>query len=240
MPSRARVLATALLLAACSGGNERVRAASAGSYVGYDATGGASWYGEELAGARTASGAPFDPAAITAAHRTLPLGSFAEVTSLATGQSIIVLINDRGPGRKDRVIDLSRGAAQQLGFGRRSVAQVRVRAITPSLEEAIALRTGKLASLRLANPDFVRAASIDAVRRPAPTLDPSRRYQLRVASFSNEDRARALAKTLDADVVSSGSLWRVRIGPMKASDVQRTRDAVAERGYGDAQILPAD
>ena len=155
MPSRAsprlpKVLAAALMLTACSGGGEGVRAASAASYGDYETTGLASWYGEEAAGNRTASGARFDPGAITAAHRTLPLGSFAEVTSLDTGQSIVVLINDRGPGRRDRVIDLSRGAAQQLGFGGRSVAHVRVRAIMPS-PETTAPRYAPVISTRAPN-----------------------------------------------------------------------------------------
>ena len=242
MPSRVRVLATALLLAACSGGQARLGAASGASIAGYQTTGLASWYGEELAGSRTASGTRFDPQAITAAHRTLPLGSFAEVTSLDTGQSIIVLINDRGPGRKDRIIDLSRGAAQQLGFAGRSVANVRIRAVTPSLEDAIALRSGRPAALRPVKPDFVRASSTHplAPSHTATGLDPSRRYVLQVASFTNERRARALADVLHADVVSSGSLWRVRTGAMKTVDLQRTRDALAARGYGDAQILPVD
>ena len=64
--------------------------------------------------------------------------------------------------------------------------------------------------------------------------------QLQVASFGNEQRARALADVLGADVVANGSVWRVRMRTMSARDVQRARDAVAARGYGDAQILPAD
>ena len=216
-----------MLLAACSGGGEGIRTASATGYGEYQTIGLASWYGDEVAGNRTASGARFDPDAITAAHRTLPLGSYAEVTSLDTGQSIVVLINDRGPGRRDRVIDLSRGAAQRLGFGGRSVANVRVRALAPSMSQA-AWRPAP----PVARPRF--AASPDVA------LDSRRRYFVQVASFSDEDRARALAQSLNADVVPAGSLYRVRTGAMSASEAQRARDAVAARGYGDAQILPAD
>jgi len=143
MPLRGSIILAALALAACSGGNGRAAMVGAGSYGAYETTGLASWYGDELAGNRTASGARFDPDAITAAHRSLPLGSYAKVTDVDSGRSIIVLINDRGPGRRDRVIDLSRGAAQQLGFGRRSVSRVTVRAYAPTPLEVAALLVGR-------------------------------------------------------------------------------------------------
>lgn len=78
--------------------------------------GQATWYGPELQGEATASGEPFDMNDLTAAHRTLPLGSRARVTNLANGQSVIVRINDRGPGRAGVMIDLSRAAAQAIGL----------------------------------------------------------------------------------------------------------------------------
>jgi rare lipoprotein A len=79
------------------------------------------------------------------------------------------------------------------------------------------------------------------VRKPLPPFVAGRRYVLQVATFSNAARATALAQRLDADVVDGGGLYRVRIGPFKdAASLQRARDAVAERGYGDAQVLPTD
>lgn len=151
-----------LLLAACTGapdfagGATRPAIASArpGAAVTlgaagagtYEAVGYASWYGEELRGNRTASGERFDPAGITAAHRTLPLGSFAEVTALDSGRTVTVRINDRGPHRRDREIDLSRGAAELLAAGR-SVFSVRVRAVRPT---RAARKTGVTTSPALA------------------------------------------------------------------------------------------
>jgi rare lipoprotein A len=88
--------------------------------------GQASWYGEEFARRRTASGEQFDPQGITGAHRTLPLGSRVRVTNLHNGRSVLVTINDRGPYRYRRAIDLSYGAARILGMVRRGVAQVRI------------------------------------------------------------------------------------------------------------------
>lgn len=76
----------------------------------------ASWYGSELAGRRTASGERFDPADYTAAHRSLPFGSKVRVTSVASGRSVIVRINDRGPFARTRVIDVSQAAARDLGL----------------------------------------------------------------------------------------------------------------------------
>jgi rare lipoprotein A len=76
----------------------------------------AAWYGSFHAGQRTASGDVFDPDALTAGHRTLPLGSFAWVTNLANNRHVKVKINDRGPHDDNRIIELSRAAAQRLGF----------------------------------------------------------------------------------------------------------------------------
>ena len=78
--------------------------------------GHASYYGKELAGNRTASGERFDPARLTAAHRTLPIGSRVRVTNPRNGRSVVVRINDRGPFHGNRTIDLSRAAAEQVGI----------------------------------------------------------------------------------------------------------------------------
>jgi rare lipoprotein A len=78
--------------------------------------GGASWYGPGFHGRRTASGARFDQNAMTAAHKTLPFGTKVRVTNIRNGRSVIVTINDRGPYAHNRVIDLSKGSAQQIGL----------------------------------------------------------------------------------------------------------------------------
>lgn len=91
------------------------------SHVG---TGEASYYGRELAGNPTASGEIFDPARLTAAHRTLPLGSRVRVTNAGNGEDVVVRINDRGPFHGDRVIDLSSAAARSIGLLRTGTARV--------------------------------------------------------------------------------------------------------------------
>lgn len=97
---------------------------------GYVESGKASWYdSHSRGGRRTASGERYDPGALTAAHRLLPLGSVVQVTHLGTGKSVRVRINDRGPFVGSRIIDLSRAAASELGMIRSGVAEVRVRSV---------------------------------------------------------------------------------------------------------------
>jgi rare lipoprotein A len=88
--------------------------------------GNASWYGPGFAGRRTASGEIFDPGQLTAAHRTLPFGTVLRVTNLTNGLSVQVRINDRGPFKPDRVIDLSRAAAEEIDMIGSGLARVRV------------------------------------------------------------------------------------------------------------------
>jgi len=111
----------------------------------YDRVGYATWYGPE-SGNKTASGERFEPNWITAAHTTLPLPSYLEVTSLDTGKRIVVRVNDRGPfGRPSIILDLSRGAAEALGVRLQGLAPVRVRVVQPSEKDRQRLREGKAA-----------------------------------------------------------------------------------------------
>ena len=90
------------------------------------ATGGASYYGERFRGRRTASGARFNPDALTAAHRTLPFGTRLRVTNVRNGRSVIVRVNDRGPFHGARIIDLSKAAARRIGMVQSGTARVRI------------------------------------------------------------------------------------------------------------------
>ena len=86
----------------------------------------ASYYGNELAGNRTASGERFDPGQLTAAHRSLPFGSLVRVTNTSTGDSVVVRINDRGPFSRGRIIDVSTAAAREIGMHRSGTARVKL------------------------------------------------------------------------------------------------------------------
>jgi len=98
----------------------------------YDKTGVASWYGDEFHQKATANGETFDMNAVSAAHTTLPLPSMVEVTNLDNGKTLTVRVNDRGPFVGNRLIDLSREAARQLGYDRAGLANVRVRYVGPA------------------------------------------------------------------------------------------------------------
>ena len=92
----------------------------------YDRVGTASWYGNNLNGRQTANGEVFDDRLMTAAHPTLPLPSLVRVTNLENGRYIVVRVNDRGPFVANRIIDLTRRAARELGYERQGKARVRV------------------------------------------------------------------------------------------------------------------
>jgi len=114
----------------------------------YDHLGYASWYGPE-SGSRTANGEHFRPDALSAAHTTLPLPSYVEVTSLATGRRILVRVNDRGPfSGGGRIIDLSRGAAEALGLRAHGPTPVRVQVVDPPAADRARLREGHAAMSR--------------------------------------------------------------------------------------------
>jgi|SRR5271157_1742873 len=94
--------------------------------------GTASWYGEQFQGKETASGERFDMRDFTAAHLTLPLGTFVRVTNLHNGRTVVVRINDRGPVIEGRIIDVSYNAARALGFKERGLQRVRLDVIQPT------------------------------------------------------------------------------------------------------------
>ncbi len=99
---------------------------------GYEAEGVASWYGREFHGRSTSSGEPYDMYAMSAAHRTLPLPTYLEVTNLDNGRRVVVRVNDRGPFHDDRILDLSYAAAWKLRMLGTGTARVRIRALEPA------------------------------------------------------------------------------------------------------------
>ena len=123
----------------------------------YQVRGTASWYGKRYHGQATASGEPYDMYAMSAAHPTLPIPSYARVTNLRTGKTVVVRINDRGPFRGDRLIDLSYAAAYKLGIIESGSDLVEVESIVPgetppSLEASAAGQTGLIPAARPAGP----------------------------------------------------------------------------------------
>ena len=192
-----------------------------------DQTGRASWYGDELRGSRTASGERFDPDALTAAHRSLPLGSWAEVTALDTGRTVRVRINDRGPFHGDRIIDLSAAAARRLGISGNGARLVRIHAVSGDapVSQTDAQTLGSLRRATAWSPPALQAAAGEPP------------YFIQIASFSSPSRARALATGIGADIARSNGLYRVRIGPLQSARALNAALAkLAAKGYSDIRI----
>ena len=110
--------------------------------------GHASYYGDAHHGLTTASGEEFDKTAMTAAHRTLPLGSKIEVENLGNGRKVIVTVNDRGPFVRGRIVDLSQAAARRLGITKQGVERVKLTAITPCAESEKTASAGNATAAR--------------------------------------------------------------------------------------------
>lgn len=130
---------------------------------GYDETGIASWYGRKFHGGRTANGEIFDMNALSAAHRTLPLPSVVRVTNLENGRSMVLRVNDRGPFSRGRIIDVSRRAAQLLGFHRNGTARVRVQIMANESRVVAARLKGEATLAKIGTPIIV-------ARLPSPTV----------------------------------------------------------------------
>ena len=129
-----------------------------------------SWYGRRFHGNPTSSGEPYDMYAMTAAHPTLPIPSYARVTNLGNGRSVVVRVNDRGPFLRGRVIDLSYAAAHKLGYVNAGSAQVEVEQILPS-EAPLTVATREVPPLRArANEGVVAADTPRPEARPLPPL----------------------------------------------------------------------
>jgi rare lipoprotein A len=174
-------------------GNTYVPQTTAGQYR---KEGLASWYGRRFHGKKTASGEKYDMYAMTAAHPTLPIPSYARVTSLNTGKSVVIRINDRGPFHSKRIIDLSYAAAHKLGYIKQGSTRVRVESIDPDTYAVQDAVPGQ--GLYLQVGAFSRA-------------DNAEQLIVRIA--------RELE--LDADrtrVVNEGSLHRVQVGPYRSDD----------------------
>jgi rare lipoprotein A len=176
------------------------------SSEGYRERGTASWYGSKFHGRRTSSGEPYDMHLATAAHKSLPLPTYAEVTNLDNGRKVIVKINDRGPFKDDRLIDLSYGAALRLDMIAKGTARVEVKAIDVGPAPRAVAQSG------------ASAAS-------GPTW-------LQAGAYGQRDGARELAERLEradlkpVSIHDGDDLFRVWLGPYGS---QAEADSVIQR-----------
>ena len=188
----------------------------------YVKRGTASWYGTKFHGHRTSSGETYDMYAMTAAHKSLPLPTYARVTNLDNGRSVVVKINDRGPFHDNRLIDLSYAAATKLDILQSGTGRVEVR----TLQAGDAAPNTQTADATLSSTPKVMA--IPASATVTTTKDLKSDMYLQLGAFSNEDNARRLLKKL-ADSNFEGvhiiealsndqRIYRVRIGPLETAD----------------------
>ncbi len=190
----------------------------------YRERGVASWYGEDFHGRSTANGETYDMYGLSAAHKTLPIPTWVEVTRLDNGRRIIVRVNDRGPFVDGRIIDLSFGAASELDMIEDGTARVEVRALgVPVGGDLPAREVFAQSTLEPPRPGF-SLISEAAAAEPGPSDRPMQQVFAQVGAFSDEVNAARLADKLRAggqrnvfvlsESVGSGELHRVRIGPL--------------------------
>ena len=203
-----------------------------------------SWYGRRFNGQATSSGERYDMYGMTAAHPTLPIPSYAKVTNLQNGRSVVVRVNDRGPFHSERVIDLSWTAAAKLGYADRGSAQLEVELIQVDdmPQYAHRGRPAVLAAARPAADAAPRAPSlsiISAAQAAEPAAGASPVY-LQLGAFSQRENAEALrlrvARELDwltefVQINERAGGYRVQVGPYRsridaASAADRIRDAL--------------
>lgn len=220
---------------------------------GYVERGISSWYGNKFHGYMTSSFEPYDMYKLTAAHKSLPLPSWARVTNLENGKSVVVRVNDRGPFHDNRLIDLSYAAAVKIGVWPKGTGLVEVRALMPGEAEPEVRaaantartpprplpRTSPVPAKDAAPPPATAVADANATAQP--------RIYLQIGAFgeqANADRAAqrvAAAKLGDVRVIEASvngrSVRRVRLGPLRDVDeADRLTQELRRLGLGDARV----
>jgi len=215
---------------------------------GYNETGTASWYGKKFHGYATSSGEIYDMYEMSAAHRSLPLPTFARVTRAGTNKSVIVRVNDRGPFHSERVIDLSYAAASRLGLTDHGTGRVKVEAIDPDQWLA---RHGKTAAPLPTNPPAKKtlrdpASAVKAPQVPASQVESatSSGTYWQVAALESRQSALTLKRRLQSEldqavrIAQSGGMHRVQVGPIAPNaDETVLRDTLRRAGFPQAFIV---
>lgn len=182
---------------------------------GFKQRGIASWYGRKFHGRKTSNGETYDMYAMTAAHKRLPLPSFAEVTNLENGRRVVVRVNDRGPFHENRVIDLSYAAASRIGMLGKGTALVEVRAIDPRAPSTV--------------PRTATSPRPGKPRAPSSPVGQAPRIFLQAGAFADSANAEKLRIRLQNELsrnvriaaadASFGRVHRVQVGPLASVEI---------------------
>lgn len=205
------------------------------SSVGYRERGVASWYGPGFHKVRTSTGEPYDMYAMTAAHKTLPLPAYVQVTNLQNGRSVVVRVNDRGPFVGNRIIDLSYTAATKLDMLRKGTAMVEVRTVDPAAPPPVVTASGTTET------SGAPAAGVVAATAPISALF------VQAGAFADPANAERLAQRLRGgdygrvavrdDLIAGRRMYRVRIGPVPGvAEFDRVIAALERAGVKDAHL----
>ena len=225
----------------------------------YRARGVASWYGRKFHGQKTSSGEIYDMFAMTAAHPTLPIPSYARVTNLANGKSVVVRVNDRGPFLHERLIDLSYAAAWKLGYIGAGSARVEVESVLPGAEipPGPPLAKGGMTAAVTAppfekggaggiSPDPVaEQIAAPSAEPPLPAVQELRGTFLQLGAFGSQDNAESfrarLARQLDwlsesIHIHARDGMYRLHLGPYRDAQeagrvAERIREALALKPF---------
>ena len=215
---------------------------------GYRERGIASWYGKKFHNKRTSSGEPYDMYAMTAAHKTLPLPSYARVRNLQNGRSVVVRVNDRGPFLHNRLIDLSYTAAARLGIVGQGTGVVEVEAVSPD-EPGTQLAQIQTYPLQVISP------AVAAEELPQSSTAAGPKLYLQVGAFTQWDNAANLRNRLEREALrpisiqsspaikengadSARVVYRVRVGPLaNVEEGDRLTERAAQLGVSDARIV---
>ena len=195
--------------------------------VGFSENGIASWYGTKFHGQRTSSGETYDMYAMTAAHKSLRIPTYVEVTNLKNNRKAIVKVNDRGPFHDGRVIDLSYAAATKLGVAETGTAPVTIRVIEKAKPEALPAGDSVAGVGKVTASDIGQAET--AVEKQADKALTGDQFYVQVAAFSSEENALRMLSDLTGkrftgvrihvETEHGKTLYRVRIGPVPSEDI---------------------
>ena len=211
----------------------------------YCRKGTASWYGPGFHGKKTAMGTRYNQHAMTAAHPTLQLPCIARVTNLENGKSVVVEINDRGPYCRNREIDLSKKAADLLGFTHKGTAHVEVK-VLPKESKILA---GKAKPQNSDGRENRFSRSISPQKTVTQSSGNKPKLFVQAGAFSKRENAQFLCSKLQSvgnayvvPIPTAGqTLYRVRLGPLESEDVaHHVREKVVQTGLSEANIVVED